>query len=117
MPDKAIDLIDEAASRVKIEIDSKPEVLDKIERKLIQLKIERESVKREKDEASKKRFQDIEEDISAKEREFSDLESIWKSEKILINGTRDIKEKIEAARFTMEQATRDGDWQLVSRIQ
>jgi len=117
LPDKAIDLIDEAASRVKIEIDSKPEVLDKIERKLIQLKIERESVKREKDEASKKRFQDIEEDISAKEREFSDLESIWKSEKILINGTRDIKEKIEAARFTMEQATRDGDWQLVSRIQ
>ena len=117
LPDKAIDLIDEAASRVKIEIDSKPEILDKIERKLIQLKIERESVRREKDEASKKRFQAIEKDIAINEREFSDLESIWKSEKILINGTRDIKEKIELAKFNMEQATRNGDWQVVSRVQ
>ena len=117
LPDKAIDLIDEAASKVKMEIDSKPESLDKIERKLIQLKIEREAVRKEKDEASKKRLSAIEEEISKNEREFNDLESVWKSEKILLSGTHDIKEKIEQLKFKMEEAKRSGDWQKVSELQ
>ena len=81
LPDKAIDLIDEAASRIKMEIDSKPEVMDKLERRMIQLKIEREAVRREKDEASKKRFDLIEEEFARLEKEYSDLEDIWKAEK------------------------------------
>ena len=117
LPDKAIDLIDEAASKVKMEIDSKPESLDKIERKLIQLKIEREAVRKEKDEASKKRLSAIEEEISKNEREFNDLESVWKSEKILLSGTHDVKEKIEQLKFKMEEAKRSGDWQKVSELQ
>lgn len=117
LPDKAIDLIDEAASRVKIEIDSKPEVLDKLERRLIQLKIEKEAVRKEKDEASKKRFKTIEQDIKESEREFNDLEVVWKSEKILLSGAHDIKEKIEQAKFQMDKAKRAGDWQAVSEIQ
>jgi len=117
LPDKAIDLIDEAASRVKIEIDSKPEVLDKLERRLIQLKIEKEAVRKEKDEASKKRFKTIEQDIKESEREFNDLEAVWKSEKILLSGAHDIKEKIEQAKFQMDKAKRAGDWQAVSEIQ
>ena len=117
LPDKAIDLIDEAASRVKIEIDSKPEALDKLERRLIQLKIEKEAVRKEKDEASKKRFKTIEQDIKESERAFNDLEAVWKSEKILLRGTHDIKEKIEQAKLEMEKANRAGDWQAVSKIQ
>ena len=117
LPDKAIDLIDEAASRVKIEIDSKPEALDKLERRLIQLKIEKEAVRKEKDEASKKRFKTIEQDIKESERSFNDLEAVWKSEKILLRGTHDIKEKIEQAKLEMEKANRAGDWQAVSKIQ
>jgi ATP-dependent Clp protease ATP-binding subunit ClpB len=117
LPDKAIDLIDEAASRVKIEIDSKPEVLDKLERRLIQLKIEKEAVRKEKDEASKKRLKSIEHDIKDSEREFNDLEAVWKSEKILLSGTHDIKEKIEQAKLRMDSANRAGDWQAVSEIQ
>lgn len=117
LPDKAIDLIDEAASRVKMEIDSKPEVLDKIERRLIQLKIEREAVRKEKDEASKKRMESIEQDIKNNEREFNNLEAVWKSEKILLRGMHDVKEKIEQAKFKMEEANRAGDWQAVSEIQ
>jgi ATP-dependent Clp protease ATP-binding subunit ClpB len=117
LPDKAIDLIDEAASRVKIEIDSKPEVLDKLERRLIQLKIEKEAVRKEKDEASKKRLKSIEHDIKESEREFNDLEAVWKSEKILLSGTHDIKEKIEQAKLRMDSANRAGDWQAVSEIQ
>lgn len=117
LPDKAIDLIDEAASRVKIEIDSKPEVLDKLERRLIQLKIEKEAVRKEKDEASKKRLKSIEHDIKESEREFNDLEEVWKSEKILLSGTHDIKEKIEQAKLRMDSANRAGDWQAVSEIQ
>ena len=117
LPDKAIDLIDEAASRVKIEIDSKPEALDKLERRLIQLKIEKEAVRKEKDEASKKRFKTIEQDIKESERAFNDLEAVWKSEKILLRGTHDIKEKIEQAKLQMEKANRAGDWQAVSKIQ
>jgi len=117
LPDKAIDLIDEAASRVKIEIDSKPEVLDKLERRLIQLKIEKEAVRKEKDEASKKHLKSIEHDIKESEREFNDLEAVWKSEKILLSGTHDIKEKIEQAKLRMDSANRAGDWQAVSEIQ
>ena len=117
LPDKAIDLIDEAASKVKMEIDSKPEALDKLERRLIQLKIEREAVRKEKDEASKKRMAAIEEEILNNEREFNDFESIWKSEKIILRGAHDLKEKIEQIKFRMEEAKRAGDWQKVSELQ
>lgn len=117
LPDKAIDLIDEAASRIKMEIDSKPEVMDKLERRLIQLKIEREAVRREKDEGSKKRFELIEEEISKLEKEYADLEEIWKSEKAQVQGSAHIKEAIEKVKFEMEEATRKGDWQKVSELQ
>jgi ATP-dependent Clp protease ATP-binding subunit ClpB len=117
LPDKAIDLIDEAASRIKMEIDSKPEVLDKLERRLIQLKIERESVKREKDEGSIKRFGLIEEEISKLTKEYSDLEEIWKAEKAQVQGSAHIKEAIEKVKYEMEEATRKGEWQKVSELQ
>jgi ATP-dependent Clp protease ATP-binding subunit ClpB len=117
LPDKAIDLIDEAASRIKMEIDSKPEVMDKLERRLIQLKIEREAVRREKDEGSKKRFELIEEEIVNLEKEFADLEEIWKSEKAQVQGSAHIKEAIEKVKFEIEEATRKGDWQKVSELQ
>jgi len=117
LPDKAIDLIDEAASRIKMEIDSKPEVMDKLERRLIQLKIEREAVRREKDEGSIKRFELIEEEISKLEKEYADLEEIWKSEKAQVQGSAHIKEAIEKVKFEMEEATRKGDWQKVSELQ
>ena len=117
LPDKAIDLIDEAASRVKMEIDSKPEVMDKLERRLIQLKIEREAVRREKDEGSKKRFELIEEEIIRLEKEFADLEEIWKAEKAQVQGSAHIKEAIDKVKFEMEEATRKGEWQKVSELQ
>ncbi len=117
LPDKAIDLIDEAASRIKMEIDSKPEVMDKLERRLIQLKIEREAVRREKDEGSKKRFELIEEEITNLEKEFADLEEIWKAEKAQVQGSAHIKEAIEKIKFEMEEATRKGEWQKVSELQ
>jgi len=117
LPDKAIDLIDEAASRIKMEIDSKPEVLDKLERRLIQLKIEREAVRREKDEGSKKRFGLIEDEISKLEKEYADLEDIWKAEKAQVQGSAHIKEAIEKIKFEMEEATRKGEWQKVSELQ
>lgn len=117
LPDKAIDLIDEAASRIKMEIDSKPEVMDKLERRLIQLKIEREAVRREKDEGSKKRFELIEEEIAKLEKEFADLEEIWKAEKAQVQGSTHIKEAIDKIKFEMEEATRKGDWQKVSELQ
>lgn len=117
LPDKAIDLIDEAASRIKMEIDSKPEVMDKLERRLIQLKIEREAVRREKDEGSKKRFELIEEEITKLEKEYADLEEIWKSEKAQVQGSAHIKEAIDKIKFEMEEATRKGDWQKVSELQ
>lgn len=117
LPDKAIDLIDEAASRIKMEIDSKPEVMDKLERRLIQLKIEREAVRREKDEGSKKRFELIEEEIASLEKEFADLEEIWKAEKAQVQGSAHIKEAIEKVKFEMEEATRKGEWQKVSELQ
>jgi ATP-dependent Clp protease ATP-binding subunit ClpB len=117
LPDKAIDLIDEAASRIKMEIDSKPEVLDKLERRTIQLKIEREAVKREKDEGSRKRFALIEDEIAKLEKEYADLEEIWKAEKAQVQGSAHIKEAIEKVKFEMEEATRKGEWQKVSELQ
>lgn len=117
LPDKAIDLIDEAASRIKMEIDSKPEVMDKLERRLIQLKIEREAVRREKDEGSIKRFGLIEEEITKLEKEYADLEEIWKAEKAQVQGSAHIKEAIEKVKFEMEDATRKGEWQKVSELQ
>ena len=117
LPDKAIDLIDEAASKIKIEIDSRPEVMDKLDRRLIQLKIEREAVKKEKDEASMKRLNLIEEEIVRLEREYADLEEIWKSEKAAVLGTQHIKEEIEKLRLEMEEARRAGNWQKMSELQ
>ncbi|MBC7574469.1 MAG: ATP-dependent chaperone ClpB [Herminiimonas sp.] len=117
LPDKAIDLIDEAASKIKIEIDSKPEVMDKLERRLIQLKIEREAIKREKDEASQKRLGLIEEEISRLSLEYADLEEIWKSEKAAVQGSQHIKEEIEQVRLQMDEATRQSNWQRVSELQ
>lgn len=117
LPDKAIDLIDEAASRIKMEIDSKPEVMDKLERRLIQLKIEREAVRREKDGGSKKRFELIEDEIDSLEKEFADLEEVWKAEKAQVQGSAYIKEAVEKVKHEMEEATRKGDWQQVSELQ
>jgi len=117
LPDKAIDLIDEAASRIKMEIDSKPEAMDKLDRRLIQLKIEREAVKREKDEASRKRLAAIEEEIAKLEREYADLDEVWKAEKAQVQGSQHIKEEIEAIRLEMEEARRRGDWQKMSELQ
>ena len=117
LPDKAIDLIDEAASKVKIEIDSKPEAIDVIDRKMIQLKIEREAVKKEKDAASAKRLKIIEEEISKLARDLSNLEEIWRNEKADVQGSTDVKEKIEKIKLEIEKATRQGDWQRVSELQ
>lgn len=117
LPDKAIDLIDEAASKIKIEIDSKPEVMDKLDRRLIQLKIEREAVKREKDEASHKRLALIEEEIEKLSREYADLEEVWKAEKSMVQGSTHIKEEIEKIRVQMDEAKRKGDWQTMSELQ
>ncbi|MGB8435203.1 MAG: ATP-dependent chaperone ClpB, partial [Burkholderiales bacterium] len=117
LPDKAIDLIDEAASRIKMEIDSKPEAMDRLDRRLIQLKIEREAVKREKDEASRKRLAAIEDEIVKLEREYADLDDVWKSEKAQVQGSQHIKEEIERIRLEMEEARRRGDWQKMSELQ
>ncbi len=117
LPDKAIDLIDEAASRIRLEIDSKPESMDKLERKLIQYKIEREALKKEDDDASKKRLSELQEKIDALEKEFSDLEEIWKSEKAAVQGTAHIKEALDQARIDMETAHRAGDLQCLSELQ
>ncbi len=117
LPDKAIDLIDEAASRVRMEIDSKPEAMDKLDRRLIQLKIEREAVRREKDDASQKRLGLLEEEIGRLEREYADLETIWKGEKAMVAGTQHIKEQLDRARVEMEDARRQGNWQKMSEIQ
>ena len=117
LPDKAIDLIDEAASRIRMEIDSKPEVMDKLDRRLIQLKIEREAVKKEKDEASRKRLALLDEEIVKLQREYNDLEEIWKAEKAQVQGSQHIKEEIDRLKVEMEAATRKGEWQKVSEIQ
>src|SRR5687767_11879755 len=117
LPDKAIDLIDEAAARIKMEIDSKPEPLDRLERRLIQLRIEREAVRKEKDEASQKRLTLIEDEIARLEKEYADLEEEWKAEKASVQGAQHIKEEIEKLRQQMEEARRKGDWQKMSELQ
>ena len=117
LPDKAIDLMDEAASRIRMEIDSKPEELDRKERRLIQLKIQREMLKKEKDSESQKRLADLETDIDSLEREFSDLNEIWKSEKAALQGSTKIKEQIEQARLELEAAQRHQDYARMSEIQ
>ena len=117
LPDKAIDLIDEAASRIRMEIDSKPETMDKLDRRLIQLKIEREAVRREKDEGSRKRFTLIEDEIARLERDYADLDEVWKAEKAAVQGSQHIKEQIEALRLQMDDLKRKGDWQKLSEIQ
>jgi ATP-dependent Clp protease ATP-binding subunit ClpB len=117
LPDKAIDLIDEAAAKIKIEIDSKPEALDRLDRRVIQLKIEREAVKREKDEASIKRLGLIEDEIKKLEREVSDLEDIWKAEKAQAQGSAHVKEEIDKIRFQIEEFKRKGDFNKVAELQ
>ena len=117
LPDKAIDLMDEAASRIRMEIDSKPEELDRLERRLIQLKIQREMLKKEKDAESKKRLADLEGDIEKLEREFSDLNEVWKSEKATLQGDASIKEQIEKAHYELEAAQRRQDYARMSEIQ
>ena len=117
LPDKAIDLIDESASRIRMEIDSKPESMDKMERKLIQLKIEREALKKETDAASKARLKNLQTEIDILDREFSELDEIWKSEKAAVQGTQHIKEELERARQELETARRASDLARMSELQ
>jgi len=117
LPDKAIDLIDEAGSRIRMEIDSKPESMDKMDRKLIQLKIEREALKKESDAASLERLSKLESEISQREREYSELEEIWHAEKAAVQGTQHIKEELERARQEVEAARRAGDLTRMSELQ
>ncbi|MEM7562964.1 MAG: ATP-dependent chaperone ClpB [Pseudomonadota bacterium] len=117
LPDKAIDLIDESASRIRMQIDSKPEPMDRLERRLIQLKIEREALKKENDSASKKRLKTLEEEVSRLEREYSDLEEVWKSEKAALQGSANVKEDLERARLDLETAQRAGDLTRMSELQ
>src|SRR5512135_162294 len=117
LPDKAIDLIDEAAARIKMEIDSKPESMDRLDRRLIQLRIEREAVKKEKDEASQKRFALIESEIGRLEKEYSDLEEVWKAEKAQVQGSQHIKEEIEKLRHQMTQLQRKGQYDKLAELQ
>ncbi|HNQ11067.1 MAG TPA: ATP-dependent chaperone ClpB, partial [Giesbergeria sp.] len=117
LPDKAIDLIDEAAAKIKIEIDSKPEVMDKLDRRLIQLKIEREAMKKETDEASQKRLQLIEEEIAKLEKESADLEELWKAEKAQAQGSAQVREDIERIKLQIEELKRKGDFNKVAELQ
>ena len=117
LPDKAIDLVDEAASRIRIEIDSKPEAMDKLERRIIQLKIEREALNKEPDDASRKRLDDLEGQLALLEREYSDLEDVWKSEKAAMQGTTHIKEELERTRLDLETAHRANDLARMSELQ
>jgi len=117
LPDKAIDLIDEAASRIRMEIDSKPEAMDRLERRLIQFKIEREALAKESDEASRKRLQELEEQIGRLEHEYGELEAIWSAEKSALQGTQHIKEELDRARIDLETARRAGDLARMSEIQ
>ena len=117
LPDKAIDLMDEAASRIRIQIDSKPEEMDRMERRLIQLKIQREALKKEKDRESKQRLKDLESEIEILERKFNDLEEIWKAEKATLQGATRVKEQIEQARLELEAAQRTQDYARMSEIQ
>jgi ATP-dependent Clp protease ATP-binding subunit ClpB len=117
LPDKAIDLVDEAASRIRMEIDSKPEVMDRLDRRLIQLKMEREAMKKDTDEASRKRLEHLNEEINELEREYTDLEEVWKAEKSAMQGATHIKEELERARIEMETAQRAGDLARMSELQ
>ncbi|MCW5591818.1 MAG: ATP-dependent chaperone ClpB [Burkholderiales bacterium] len=117
LPDKAIDLIDEAAARIKMEIDSKPEAMDRLDRRLIQLKIEREAVRKEKDEASRKRLELLEAEIAKLEKEYADLEEVWSAEKHAVQGSASIKEEVEKVKLAMEEARRKGDWARMSELQ
>jgi ATP-dependent Clp protease ATP-binding subunit ClpB len=117
LPDKAIDLIDEAASKIKMEIDSKPESMDKLERRLIQLKIEREAVKKENDEASKKRLVNIESEIGKLSKEYADLEEIWNSEKAMIQGSQSIRDELEKVKAEIENYKRSADFQKAAELQ
>ena len=117
LPDKAIDLIDEAASRIRMEIDSKPETMDRLERRIIQLKIEREALKKEKDEASKKRLATLEDTLKGLEKEYADLEEVWKAEKAALQGTAHVKEELERAKLELETARRAGDLGRMSELQ
>ncbi|MGH1485080.1 MAG: ATP-dependent chaperone ClpB [Cellvibrionaceae bacterium] len=117
LPDKAIDLIDEAASRIRMEIDSKPEAMDRLERRLIQLKIEREAVKKDEDSASKQRLKDIDKTIGQVEAEFKDLDEVWSAEKAALYGTQEVKSNLEQARIDMEAARRANDLERISQLQ
>ena len=117
LPDKAIDLIDEAASRIRMEIDSKPEVLDRLERRLIQLKVESQALKKESDDAAKKRLEKLQEEIARLEREYSDLEEIWNAEKAEVQGSAQIQQKIEQSRQELEAARRKGDLNRMAELQ
>jgi ATP-dependent Clp protease ATP-binding subunit ClpB len=117
LPDKAIDLIDEAASRIKMEIDSKPEEMDRLDRRLIQLKIEREAIRKEKDEASRKRLAALEAEIKSLEKEYADLEEIWKAEKSQVQGSAHIKEEIDRVRAEIAQLQRQGKFDKVAELQ
>jgi len=117
LPDKAIDLIDEAASRIRMEIDSKPEEMDKLERRLIQLKIQREAIKKDEVESSRKRLQKLDEDITEVERQFAGLDEIWRAEKSALNGAQEIKSKLEQARIELDTARRAGNLEKMSELQ
>ncbi|MFF7706071.1 ATP-dependent chaperone ClpB [Pseudomonas sp. NPDC007930] len=117
LPDKAIDLIDEAASRIRMEIDSKPEVLDRLERRLIQLKVESQALKKEQDDAALKRLEKLNEDIARLEREYADLEEVWTSEKAEVQGSAQIQQKIEQSRQELEAARRKGDLSRMAELQ
>lgn len=117
LPDKAIDLIDEAASRIRMEMDSKPEDMDRLERRLIQLKMEREALKKEKDSAAQQRLKELEQTIEQVEKEFSDLDEVWKAEKVALQGSQKIKEQLDQARVELERYTRAGDLSEMSKLQ
>ena len=117
LPDKAIDLIDEAAARIKLEIDSKPEVMDKLDRRLIQLQIEREALKKETDEASQKHLELIEDEILSLQKEYADLDEIWKSEKAAAQGSQQVREELDKLKFQIEEFTRKGDFNKVAELQ
>lgn len=117
LPDKAIDLIDEAASRIKMELDSKPEALDKLDRRLIQLKMQLEAVKKDEDAGSKSEVNYLEKQIEEVQKEYNDLEEVWKAEKTLVEGTKKAQVELDQARVALEKAQREGDWAEASRLQ
>ena len=117
LPDKAIDLIDEAASSIRMEIDSKPEPLDRLERRIIQLKLEQQALQKEEDEASRKRLEMLEKELAEKEREYAELEEVWKSEKATLSGSQHIKQELDTAKTELEQARRAGDLAKMSELQ